>query len=207
MPDFRQRVEVLRRLGYTDGGRVLLKGRAMCEVNCCELILVELCFENVLQGMTAPAMAALLSSLVFQGGSGKSVEEDSSLIERLKGVSDELYEGAVELRKILNSVGGVQAECGLPVSPLDYAVSQSNFGLAEAVYAWAKEKPFTEVCQIVPDVAEGTIVRGIVRLSELLREVKSIGRIIGDTSLQELAEDATNSVKRGVIFAASLYVT
>lgn len=207
MPDFRQRVEVLRRLGYTDGGRVLLKGRAMCEVNCCELILVELCFENVLQGMTAPAMAALLSSLVFQGGSGKSVEEDNSLIERLKGVSDELYEGAVELRKILNSVGGVQAECGLPVSPLDYAVSQSNFGLTEAVYAWAKEKPFTEVCQIVPDVAEGTIVRGIVRLSELLREVKSIGRIIGDTSLQELAEDATNSVKRGVIFAASLYVS
>eukprot|EP00173_Palmaria_palmata_P002969 Plantae.Rhodophyta-Palmaria_palmata.ctg3088.p1 GENE.Plantae.Rhodophyta-Palmaria_palmata.ctg3088~~Plantae.Rhodophyta-Palmaria_palmata.ctg3088.p1 ORF type:complete len:204 (+),score=28.38 Plantae.Rhodophyta-Palmaria_palmata.ctg3088:51-614(+) len=83
MPDFRQRVEVLRRLGYTDGGRVLLKGRAMCKVNCCELILVELCFENVLQGMTAPAMAALFSSLVFQGGSGKSVEEDNSIIECL----------------------------------------------------------------------------------------------------------------------------
>lgn len=207
MPDFRQRVEVLERLGYTDSGRVLLKGRAMCEVNCCELVLVELCFENVLQGMQAASMAALLSALVYQGRSSGSGEVDGQIFDRLKGVSVELHEGALAVRRILTSVGGVQAQCGLPVSPLDYAESQANFGLSEAVFAWAQGRPFTDVCTIVPDVAEGTIVRGIVRLSELLREVKGVGRIIGDSTLQDLADEATNAVKRDVIFAASLYVT
>jgi antiviral helicase SKI2 len=207
MPDFRQRVEVLKRLGYADGGRVLLKGRAMCEVNCCELILVELCFENVLQRMSAAPMAALLSALVFQGRSGGNAEDDSKALERLRDASVELYDAAVAVRRILMSIGGVQAECGLPVSPLDYAVNQANFGLSEAVLTWAQGRPFTEVCCIVPDVAEGTIVRGIVRLSELLREVKNVGRIIGDMVLQDLADEATNAVKRDVIFAASLYVT
>lgn len=208
MPDFRQRVEVLRRLGYADGGQVLLKGRAMCEVNCCELILVELCFESVLQGMGAASMAALLSALVYQGGgSGAGAEEDAAVIDRLKPVSEELHAAAVTVRRILTSIGGVQAQCGLPVSPLDYCASQANFGLSEAVHAWACGRPFTEVCQVVPDVAEGTIVRGIVRLSEMLREVKNVGRIIGDARLQDLADEATSAVKRDVIFAASLYVT
>lgn len=207
MPDFRQRVQVLEKLGYVDGGRVLLKGRAMCEVNCCELILVELCFENVLQGMQPASMSALLSALVFQGPSGDGDSDGAAAVDRLKDVSQELHDGAVTTRRILTSIGGVQAACGLPVSPLDYAVGQSNFGLSEAVHAWALGRPFSDVCTLVPDVAEGTIVRGIVRLSELLREVKSVGRIIGDTTLQELADAATNAVKRDVIFAASLYVT
>jgi antiviral helicase SKI2 len=169
MPDFRQRMEVLRRLGYVDGGSVLLKGRAMCEVNCCELILVEMCFENVLQNLDAKSVAALLSALVFQGsretGDG---DQDSAVIDRLAQVSEELHEGAVATRRILVSIGAVQADCGLPVSPMDYARSQAKFGLAEAVYLWASGDSFSDVCKAVPDVAEGTVVRGIVRLSELL---------------------------------------
>jgi antiviral helicase SKI2 len=207
MPDFRQRMEVLRRLGYVEGGSVLLKGRAMCEVNCCELVLVELVFENVVQTLNAKCVAALLSALVFQGGGGVGGgDQDSVAIDRLARVSPALHEAAQATRRILFAIGGVQAECGLPVSPVDYARSQANFGLAEAVYMWAEGSSFSEVCLVVPDVAEGTIVRGIVRLSELLREARNVGRVIGDSVLQEVAEEGIQAVKRDVIFAASLYV-
>lgn len=206
MPDFRQRIEVLTALGYISDGNVLLKGRAMCEVNCCELILVELCFENVLQKMTSRSMTALLSALVYQG-SIDNFEEGNAGMDRFKTISEDLHEGALALTRILLSIGGVQAECRLPVSPIDYVQSQANFGLVEAVYVWAGGEPFTTVCQTVPDVAEGTIVRTIVRLSELLRETRSVGRVIGDPVLQDAAEEGTNLIKRDVIFAASLYVT
>lgn len=204
MPDYRQRVEVLRRLDYVEGGRVLLKGRAMCEVNCCELILVELCFENVLQTMSPASMAALLSTLVYQGAFGDSVK---TLVDQLESVADDLHAGSIALQRILTGIGGVQAECGLPVSPIDFAASQANFGLAAAVHVWASGRPFVDVCNVVPDVAEGTIVRGIVRLSELLRETKNVARVIGDIGLQELADEAIDAVKRDVIFAASLYIS
>jgi antiviral helicase SKI2 len=204
MPDCRQRLEVLTKLEYIDGGNVLLKGRAMCEVNCCELILVELCFENVLQTMTAQSFASLLVALVFQESSD---EGEASIIDRLKSVADDLYSGALAMVGILTSIGGVQASCGLPVSPADFARSQAKFGLCEGVHLWASGRPFTEVCEAVPDIAEGSIVRSIVRLSELIREVRNVGRTIGDSRLQELADTANGLIKRDVIFAASLYVT
>jgi antiviral helicase SKI2 len=204
MPDCRQRLQVLTKLGYIDGTNVLLKGRAMCEVNCCELILVELSFENVLQTMTTASFAALLVALVFQESSD---ENETSIIDRLKGVADDLHGGALAMMRILTSIGGVQASCGLPVSPVDFARSQAKFGLCEGVYLWACGRPFVDVCEIVPDIAEGSIVRSIVRLSELLREARNVGRIIGDPVLQDKADAAITLIKRDVIFAASLYVT
>lgn len=206
MPDFRQRIEVLTTLGYIQGGSVLLKGRAMCEVNCCELVIVELCFENILQNLDSRCLAALLSALVYQGAADGD-DENSSGIERLKALSEKLYEGAASMKRILLSIGGIQANSGLPVSPIDYCQTQANFGLVETTYAWAGGEPFKVVCEIAPSVAEGTIVRTIVRLSELLREVQNVGRVIGDPVIQDKAEEGINMIKRDVIFAASLYVT
>lgn len=207
MPDFRHRVEVLTRLDYVQGGSVLMKGRAMSEVNCCELILIELCFENIVQGMKTPAMVALLSSLVFQDGGSGDERDDTKLVDSLKDIDDDLYRGAIATRDLLYAIGTVQAECGLPVSPVDYVRASCDLSLAHAVYLWAQGKPFTEVCVVAEGIAEGTIVRGIVRLSELLREMRNVGKVIGDMILEEKGEEGVNLIRRDVIFAASLYVS
>lgn len=57
------------------------------------------------------------------------------------------------------------------------------------------------------DIKEGVIVRCIQQLHETLSDVKDAARIIGDPVLHSKMEEASNAIKRDIVFAASLYTT
>ncbi|KAJ3609359.1 hypothetical protein NHX12_023882 [Muraenolepis orangiensis] len=66
LPEYHQRIKVLRSLQYVDGGgAVQLKGRVACQISCHELLLTELLFENALSPLEPEESAALLACLVF----------------------------------------------------------------------------------------------------------------------------------------------
>jgi len=52
---------------------------------------------------------------------------------------------------------------------------------------------------------KGSIVRCIVRLDEVCRQVKNASRIIGDSSLYIKMEKTSELIKRDIVFAQSLY--
>jgi superfamily II RNA helicase len=62
-----------------------------------------------------------------------------------------------------------------------------------------------QICQITL-VQEGTIVRTITRLDELMREVRNSARVVGDPSLYRKMEATSQLIKRGVIFCGRLVV-
>ena len=53
---------------------------------------------------------------------------------------------------------------------------------------------------------EGTIVRIMLRLIETLLEIKKIGEIIGNKSLEENTEECVSLVKRDTVYTESLYL-
>jgi antiviral helicase SKI2 len=77
---------------------------------------------------------------------------------------------------------------------------------AQVAYEWALGTPFQEICELT-DVMEGSIVRAVVRLDEVCREFRDAARVMGNTVLFQQMVDAQTSIKRDVIFAASLYVS
>jgi len=79
-----------------------------------------------------------------------------------------------------------------------------KFGLVEAVHEWALGLPFKHITDLT-DVLEGSIVRCIVRLEETCREVRGASRLIGDSKLFKLMEDASAKIRRDIVFASSLY--
>jgi antiviral helicase SKI2 len=237
LPDYEQRLAVLQRLGYVEragnapasdwellemeerppssGLLVTLKGRAACEVGTCDsLLLVETILEGTLSDLQPSGIAALLSCLVFQ----EKLDPSEYLLpdEALRKHADELALDHTEmetlataltkLRRVSLALGTVQAECGLPVSPTEYQSMTVNPGLLLPTLFWARGAPFKDICEWTP-VQEGSIVRTIVRLSELLREAADVARVIGDSRLLQQVDSATRSIKRDIIFAASLYVT
>lgn len=206
MPDYKQRANVLEKLGYIDGTSIRLKGRAACEVNTCDcIILTELVFEKVLQKLTAVDLAALLSALVFNEKIGNG--DNQSGIDDLGQDSKELVDASKSTLQVLNYLGTIQGEIGIATSGYEYMRSNAKFGFMKGVKEWASGKRFAEICELYDgDIADGTIVRTIVRLCELLRELKNIGRVIGDPELQGKADEAIQLCKRDIIFAASLYV-
>jgi len=56
------------------------------------------------------------------------------------------------------------------------------------------------------DVFEGSIIRVIRRLEEMLRQLASASQAIGDMTLKEKFEESSKRIRRDIVFAASLYL-
>ncbi|KAI8878004.1 antiviral helicase [Backusella circina FSU 941] len=193
LPDYHQRIDVLRRLQYIDDqGSVQLKGRVACEINTAdELLLTELVLDNVFADFEPAEVVAILSCFVFQ--------ERNASEPRL---TPRLEKGKELVLTYARKIAEVQVECGLPISTQDY-VNGLKFGLMEVVYEWARGLPFKHITDLT-DVLEGSIVRCISRLDETCREVMGAARMVGDTSLYKKMEQAEQDIKRDIVFAASL---
>ncbi|KAH8690808.1 NUC185 domain-containing protein [Talaromyces proteolyticus] len=198
LPDYEQRVEVLRELGFVDGeSRVQLKGKVACEIHSAdELVLTELILENVLAEYEPEEIVALLSAFVFQ----EKTESEPTLTPRLE-------KGKEAIVRIADKVNDFQILHQVILSSEDSNdfTSKPRFGLVEVVYEWAKGMSFNRITDLT-DVMEGTIVRTITRLDETCREVKNAAKLVGDPTLYTKMEQAQEMIKRDVIFAASLYM-
>jgi len=194
LPEYDQRLDVLKALKYVDAdtGAVQLKGRISCEINNHELMITELILQNVLTPLEPTEIAALMSSMVCQE---KRCSEPNLI--------DVLVKGKEEFQRVAREIGEIQKQCGLK-EPVEDFVEQFRFGLTEVVYEWAKGTPFGDICNLT-DVQEGVIVRCIQRLDETCRDVKNAARLVGDPVLMTKMEQASNLIKRDIVFAASLY--
>ena len=77
--------------------------------------------------------------------------------------------------------------------------------MTPVVYEWANGLSFKAITEMT-DIAEGSIVRCIVRLDETAREVRNAARTIGDGQLLKKMEEASTAIKRDICFASSLYL-
>lgn len=193
IPEYHQRIAVLQELGHVNKDKALeLKGRVACEMNNHELVITELVFRNILSPLEPTEIAALLSCMVFQE---KRCNEPK--------LTDSLKEGVEKIKGIAEEIGEIQYNCQVKIPPSEF-VEQYRFGLTEVVYQWAKGMPFAEITNLT-DVSEGIIVRTIQRLDEILKDVRNASHIVGDPTLQRKMEDASQLIKRDIVFAASLY--
>ncbi|XP_054349151.2 superkiller complex protein 2 isoform X2 [Pongo pygmaeus] len=193
LPEYHQRVEVLRTLGYVDeAGTVKLAGRVACAMSSHELLLTELMFDNALSTLRPEEIAALLSGLVCQspGDTGDQLPNT-------------LKQGIERVRAVARRIGEVQVACGLNQTVEEF-VGELNFGLVEVVYEWARGMPFSELAGL-SGTPEGLVVRCIQRLAEMCRSLRGAARLVGEPVLGAKMETAATLLRRDIVFAASLY--
>lgn len=76
----------------------------------------------------------------------------------------------------------------------------------EAVYAWTKGSKFYDIMEMTPSVFEGSLIRAIRRIEEVLQQLILAAKSIGEVQLEAKLEEAVTKIKRDIVFAASLYV-
>lgn len=75
----------------------------------------------------------------------------------------------------------------------------------EAVFAWCKGVKFVQVQQLTGSF-EGTTIRTLRRLEELVRQIAVAAKAIGNVELQEKFEKGSILIKRDIVFCSSLYL-
>ncbi|KAJ2313968.1 Antiviral helicase ski2, partial [Coemansia sp. RSA 2704] len=197
LPDYRVRLDVLKDLGYVDEmGNVQLKGRVACEMNSAdELVLTELILDNTLAQLEPEEIIGLLSAFV-----ANEKNEPEGLMERLPPA---LKAGRARILEACCRVGSIQAAYGLPVSIEEYQ-REFRFGLMEVAYEWARGLSFLNITALT-EAQEGIVVRCIMRIADVLKNVTAAAMLIGDTELKLKLQAASELIRRDIVFAASLY--
>ncbi|GAV62147.1 DEAD domain-containing protein/Helicase_C domain-containing protein/DSHCT domain-containing protein/rRNA_proc-arch domain-containing protein [Cephalotus follicularis] len=193
--ELKARKRVLRRLGYiTRDDVVELKGKVACEISSAdELTLTELMFNGVLKDISVEEMVSLLSCFVWQ----EKLQDAPKPREEL----DLLF---TQLQDTARRVANLQLECKVQID-VERHVSSFRPDIMEAVYAWAKGSKFYEIMEIT-QVFEGSLIRAIRRLEEVLQQLILAAKSIGETEMESKFEDAVSKIKRDIVFAASLYL-
>lgn len=193
--ELKARKRVLRRLGYiTSDDVVELKGKVACEISSAdELTLTELMFNGVLKDVKVEEMVSLLSCFVWQ-----------EKLQEAQKPRDDLELLFTQLQDTARKVAKVQLECKVQIDVENF-VSSFRPDIMEAVYAWARGSKFYEIMEMTP-VFEGSLIRAIRRLEELLQQLIQAAKSIGETDLEVKFEDAVTKIKRDIVFAASLYL-
>ncbi|XP_073012536.1 DExH-box ATP-dependent RNA helicase DExH9 [Typha latifolia] len=193
--ELKARKRVLRRLGYiTSEDVVELKGKVACEISTAdELTLTELMFSGALKDVNVEEMVALLSCFVWQ----EKLQDARKPREALELLFSQLQDKA---RKVAN----VQLECKVQIDVENF-VNSFRPDIMEAVYSWAKGSKFYEIMEIT-QVFEGSLIRAIRRLEEVLQQLILASKSIGETQLEAKFEEAVSKIKRDIVFAASLYL-
>jgi len=193
--DLRAMRRVLRRLEFVNkDGVVQLKGRMACELTSAdEVLMTEIVFQNVFADMEANHIVALCSCLVFDEKSEDPITNNLDLMKAFDSI-----------KGIARNVAEVMVENKMPIDVEEY-VTRLKPNLMDVILAWLEGKRFYEIMNQC-NLYEGTVVRVIRRLEELVRELASAAKTIGNEELAAKLNEGRSRLKRGIIFAASLYL-
>lgn len=209
MDELHNRKRLLRRLGYTrpeDIDVIDVKGRVACEISTGdELLLTELIFSAAFMDLSVDQINALLSCFVFQEKSGGGDKDDGKggpetrLKEELAGPWRIIQEAARRIYQV-SQESGLQ----IAVNESEY-LAQLRPELMDVVLAWSRGAPFSKICRMT-EVFEGSIIRAMRRLDELLRQLAQAARSIGNADLEAKFTQGMEKIRRDIVFANSLYL-
>lgn len=191
----KNRSAVLRKLGHiNEDGVVSLKGRAACEIDTAdELLATEMMFNGVFNSLDPHQLVAVVSCLV-------QVEKTQEQIR----LQQELAEPLRKLQETARHIAEVSQGCKIEVKVEEY-VEGFRPTLMDVIFAWSKGESFGKICGMT-DMFEGSIIRATRRLDELMHQLERAAKAVGDEELAAKFAASVATIRRDIIFAASLYL-
>jgi ATP-dependent RNA helicase HelY len=172
----------LEKWALTDRGDVLAR-----TYHECDLLVAEAITSGLLDGLDAPALAAVVSMLTYeQRGPGPAPAPwfPSSLVrDRFRA-----------LERLSAELTADEEAAGLT------RTRPPDAGFAAIAYAWAAGEPLSDVLED-EDLSGGDFVRNVKQLLDLLRQV---GDIAPDPETARGARRAADALHRGVVAASSV---
>ncbi|GLT80298.1 hypothetical protein SLA2020_517460 [Shorea laevis] len=194
--ELKNRSRVLKKLGHIDAdGVVQLKGRAACLIDTGdELLVTELMFNGTFNDLDHHQVAALASCFIPVDKSSEQTQLRTELAKPLQ-----------QLQETARKIAEIQRECKLEINVDEYVESTVRPYLMDVIYCWSKGASFADVIQMT-DIFEGSIIRSARRLDEFLNQLSAAAQAVGETDLERKFAAASESLRRGIIFANSLYL-
>lgn len=161
------------------------------------MLLTEFLYEGHWTSLNADELAAILTAWL-------DVEKSSA--SRLQIPTAPLQAAYAGVRELAQQLSVVSTECGLVLDSARYVASFKS-DLIPITYAWVtgNAKSFADLTAM-SDLFEGTIIRLFRRLDEMFNQLIKAAQAIGERTLLERLQEGQRKMKRGIMFAGSLYI-
>lgn len=174
---------VLEVLGYLDGDQVTDSGRTLARIYAeLDLVTAECVQDGIFDGLDAPQLAAVASSLVYESRGGEGAGP-----RRMPDHASEAAQLAV--RQVWRRVGVLERDFRLERAP------ELDIGFAEAAFAWCAGRPLAIV------LGQSALTAGdFVRWTrQVIDFVGQIGTAAGRGPLADTCREAVYRMRRGVV--------
>jgi superfamily II RNA helicase len=191
--EFLRITRLLQHFGYFKAGELSSAGRLVATLrHDNELLVARVAFSGVLDLLSPPELAALLSCLSEQSREGES-HYSWALLKQLPHLQKRLQ----AIGRLAHELHEVQQahQVTLPVSV--------QVGYLAAAYRWTVgEEDWTRVVRDAYGGHEGDLIRAFRRLIDLCRQLAESHEI--KPSLQERLWQAVSALDRGIVFESAL---
>jgi len=196
--DLKSMKRAMRRICLLDKEDIVeLKGRvAGCISACDEILMTELIFSGFFNDMSFQEIAAILTCVIHD----ESNADNSKYVMK----NERLNSAFLEIKEVARKLVKIYIDCKINIEEDTY-VNNLKPQLIEVTYMWCNGSSFCDILKLT-DTFEGSIIRCLRRLEELLMQLIDAAKIIGNKDLQQKFEGAEIGLKRGIVFAASLYL-
>ena len=177
--------------------KLLLKGVIASGISeCNEIILTEIVTNNFFLDLKPPEIIAVLSAFI------EEKSNDVTMISNLS-VSDAVKEALNAINYISQDFGDYEYSKRIDIGT-DWNLYLSFIGPA---YDWAQGKSIYELKAKYADIYEGTFIRNILRIHNMIENLKNIATTINNSDLLKLLENLEPILLRDQVTTDSLYIT
>ena len=177
---------ILESRGLSDGWRLTEAGQLLTRIYSeCDLVIVEALKDELLEGLTAAELAAVVSVFVY---SHRGRPDDFTPLKNKK-----IQERVEAIEKIAKTITDLEWELGMDSK----VILDSRY--AEKIYSWASGHDLGAVLDSA--TSGGEFVRNVRLVSDLLRQI----RTIGNAELQKVAAESIKTLERGVVVVTASF--
>ena len=182
-------LEILEELGYVEHWTLTPRGEVLKAVyNEADLLVVQALEEGLFDGLDAPELAAVCSSLVYE-----TRGPETGVVHELPTQATRQVWG--RLMKLWRAIKRQEEIRGLDLT------REPDPGFAKRVYGWASGASLEDV--LGEDDPAGDFVRVMKQLTDLLRQLEEVAP---SETFRATVRDAIDGVQRGVVAYSSLEI-
>ena len=196
--DVEKMVKYLKENNYIDpeSSKILVKGIMASEISeCNEIMLTEIITNDFFLELEPAEIIGILA--VF-------IEEKSNKVTQISSldVTPKIKETLEHINYIAQDFGDYEYNSRIDVDT-DWNLYLSFIGPA---YDWAKGKSIFEIYKSYENVYEGTFIRNILRIKNIIDNIKNIAEMINNSELLKKLENLDSILVRDQVTTESLYI-
>ena len=173
------------------------KGLIAAEISeCNEIVLTEMLINGTLETLTQAEIIALMAAFIEEKSNCEATLSSLSITSNLRQALEAMNYCAVDF-------GDYEAELRIDIG------SDWNLYLSfvEPTYAWATGQSIYEITHKFDGVYEGTFIRNILRIHNMLENIKNICQTIDNATMLKKLENIEDLLLRDQVTTESLYIT